>query len=41
MDPRVFLFALATFVTGTAENIIVGLVLDVASDLRVSVALAG
>ncbi|WP_216356094.1 MFS transporter [Alcaligenes faecalis] len=41
MDPRVFLFALATFVTGTAENIIVGLVLDVASGLHVSVALAG
>lgn len=41
MDPRVFLFALATFVTGTAENIIVGLVLDVAGSLDVSVALAG
>lgn len=41
MDPRVFLFTLATFVTGTAENIIVGLVLDVASGLHVSVALAG
>ncbi len=41
MDPRIFLFALATFVTGTAENIIVGLVLDVAGSLDVSVALAG
>jgi MFS transporter, DHA1 family, purine base/nucleoside efflux pump len=41
MNPIVVLLAFATFVTGTAENIIVGILLDVAHGLGVSPALAG
>ncbi|GAA2843782.1 DHA1 family purine base/nucleoside efflux pump-like MFS transporter [Aminobacter aminovorans] len=41
MDPRIFLFALATFATGTAENIVIGILPDVAASLGVSLGLAG
>ncbi|HEV7307172.1 MFS transporter [Ensifer sp.] len=41
MNPIVILLAFATFATGTAENIIVGIVSDVAGELGVSIALAG
>ncbi|QRY70700.1 MFS transporter (plasmid) [Ensifer sp. PDNC004] len=41
MNPVVILLAFATFVTGTAENIIVGILPDVAGGLGVSLALAG
>jgi len=41
MRPIVVLLAFATFATGTAENIIVGILLDVADGLGVSPALAG
>ena len=38
---RIFLLALATFVTGTAENIIVGILPDISSGLGISRGLAG
>jgi DHA1 family purine base/nucleoside efflux pump-like MFS transporter len=41
MDPRIFLLALATFATGTAENIVIGILPDVALGLGVSLGLAG
>ncbi|MEI2297031.1 MFS transporter [Ensifer sp. MJa1] len=41
MDPRIFLLALATFATGTAENIVIGILPEVSSGLGVSVGLAG
>lgn len=41
MDSRVLLLALATFVTGTAENIVIGILPQVAAGLGVSVGLAG
>lgn len=41
MDPRIFLLALATFATGTAENIVIGILPDVAAGLGVSLGLAG
>ncbi|KSV92791.1 MFS transporter [Sinorhizobium sp. GL28] len=41
MNPRIFLLALATFATGTAENIIIGILPDVCDGLAVSVGLAG
>ncbi|ELT48791.1 MFS transporter [Brucella sp. ZJ1_1] len=41
MDPRIFVLALATFVTGTAENIIVGILPGIARGLDVSVSAAG
>ncbi|WDZ79874.1 MFS transporter (plasmid) [Ensifer adhaerens] len=41
MNPRIFLLALATFATGTAENIIIGILPDVGDGLAVSVGLAG
>jgi len=41
MDPRIFLLALATFATGTAENIVIGILPDVAAGLDVSLGLAG
>ena len=41
MDIRIFVLALATFVTGTAENIIVGILPGIASGLDVSVSAAG
>ncbi|WP_246802116.1 MFS transporter [Ensifer sp. ENS06] len=41
MNPIVVLLAFATFATGTAENIIVGIVSDVAGELGVSIAFAG
>lgn len=41
MDPRIFVLALATFVTGTAENIIVGILSGIARGLDVSVSAAG
>ncbi|NKC22898.1 MFS transporter [Ochrobactrum oryzae] len=41
MDTRLFVLALATFVTGTAENIIVGILPGVAPSLNVSVSIAG
>ena len=41
MNPIVILLAFATFATGTAENIIVGIVSDVAGELGVSLAFAG
>lgn len=41
MNINIILLALATFATGTAENIIVGILPDVAGDLGVSLALAG
>ena len=41
MDSRVLLLALATFVTGTAENIVIGILPDVATGLGVSIGLAG
>ncbi|HEV7318948.1 MAG TPA: MFS transporter [Ensifer sp.] len=41
MNPIVILLAFATFATGTAENIVVGIVSDVAGDLGVSLAIAG
>ena len=41
MDTRIFVLALATFVTGTAENIIVGILPGIARGLDVSVSAAG
>ncbi|WP_246683442.1 MFS transporter [Brucella anthropi] len=41
MDIRLFVLALATFVTGTAENIIVGILPGIAPGLNVSVSAAG
>ncbi|MGN8115550.1 MFS transporter [Labrys sp. 22185] len=41
MDRRVLLLALATFVTGTAENIVIGILPDIAGSLDVSLGLAG
>ncbi|PRD58281.1 MFS transporter [Phyllobacterium myrsinacearum] len=41
MNIKVIFLAFATFATGTAENIIVGILPDVASGLGVSIALAG
>lgn len=41
MDVRLFVLALATFVTGTAENIIVGILPGIAPGLNVSVSAAG
>ncbi|MGB3876681.1 MAG: MFS transporter [Shinella zoogloeoides] len=41
MNPIIVLLAFATFATGTAENIIVGILLEVADGLDVSPALAG
>ncbi|MGJ4854642.1 MFS transporter [Labrys sp. La1] len=41
MDRRVLLLALATFVTGTAENIVIGILPDIAGGLGVSIGLAG
>ncbi|MBA8844213.1 DHA1 family purine base/nucleoside efflux pump-like MFS transporter [Ochrobactrum sp. RH1CCR137] len=41
MDTRIFALALATFVTGTAENIIVGILPGIARGLDVSVSAAG
>ncbi len=41
MDLRIFLLALATFATGTAENIVIGILPDVASGLDISIGLAG
>ncbi|ERI15613.1 MFS transporter [Brucella intermedia] len=41
MDTRIFVLALATFVTGTAENIIVGTLPGIARGLDVSVSAAG
>lgn len=41
MEPRIFLLALATFATGTAENIVIGILPDVAAGLGVSLGLAG
>lgn len=41
MNPRLFLLALATFATGTAENIVIGILPDVSKGLSVSVGLAG
>jgi len=41
MDIRLFSLALATFVTGTAENIIVGILPGIAPGLNVSVSAAG
>lgn len=41
MDPRIFLLALATFATGTAENIVIGILPSVAAGLGVSLGLAG
>lgn len=41
MDTRLFVLALATFVTGTAENIIVGILPGIAPSLNVSVSIAG
>lgn len=41
MDLRIFLLALATFATGTAENIIIGILPDVASGLDIPISLAG
>lgn len=41
MDTRIFVLALATFVTGTAENIIVGVLPGIARGLDVSVSAAG
>lgn len=41
MNPNVILLAFATFATGTAENIIVGILPDVSGGLGVSLALAG
>ena len=41
MDPRIFLLAFATFATGTAENIVIGILPDVAAGLGVSLGLAG
>ena len=40
MDLRIFLLALATFATGTAENIVIGILPDVASGLDISIGLA-
>lgn len=41
MDTRLFVLALATFVTGTAENIIVGILPGIAPSLNVSISAAG
>lgn len=41
MDSRLFVLALATFVTGTAENVIIGILPDIAPGLNVSVSVAG
>ncbi|WP_454813132.1 MFS transporter [Labrys neptuniae] len=41
MDRRVLLLVLATFVTGTAENIVIGILPDIAGGLGVSIGLAG
>ncbi len=41
MDTRIFVLALATFVTGTAENVIVGVLPGIARGLDVSVSAAG
>ena len=41
MNPKVILLACATFATGTAENIIVGILPDVSRGLGVSLTLAG
>lgn len=41
MDTRIFALALVTFVTGTAENIIVGILPSIARGLDVSVSAAG
>lgn len=41
MDTRLFVLALATFVTGTAENIIIGILPSIAPGLSVSVSVAG
>ncbi|WP_379064349.1 MFS transporter [Mesorhizobium sp. UC22_110] len=41
MDFRIFLLALATFVTGTAENIVIGILPEVASGLDIPIGLAG
>ncbi|WP_448951359.1 MFS transporter [Labrys neptuniae] len=41
MDRRVLLLALATFVTGTAENIVIGILPQIAAGLDVSIGLAG
>ncbi|QEN87519.1 MFS transporter [Labrys sp. KNU-23] len=41
MDSRVLLLALATFVTGTAENIVIGILPQIAAGLGVSIGLAG
>ncbi|MBC2885285.1 MFS transporter [Ochrobactrum sp. CM-21-5] len=41
MDFRLFLLALATFITGTAENIVIGILSGIAPSLDVSVGVAG
>lgn len=41
MDLRLFLLALTTFAAGVAESVLIGILPPLASDLRVSVSLAG